>query len=529
MATSATEKATDTLARQLSQHIAAGFTGLWIETFDVEDALEVVRAIAERYRWLAMFWDMQQGLLMLTSQDASVPNARGLAEALKAVLEVKSLDYLAEEGGEVRVLVTENLHLLLGNDQPPAVKQAVLNALRTYREHQTFLINISPCSSIPLELEKRFAVLDLALPDLEERRHVAASRYEGEFNAANADAPELVQRGLEAAAGLTRLECDDAFSLSIVQGKPFQPEPIWRYKVQTVRKSGILSIHDGKETFADIGGLKALKEFCLRSLQPKVDCVARAKGVALLGVPGTGKSAVAKALGNETGRPTIMMDLGSMMGSLLGQSEANMRRALRIVDACAPCILFIDEIEKAISGNESSGRTDGGTTSRMFGTFLTWLNDHTSDVFIVATMNSVEHLPPEFLRAERFDGVFFVDFPSVEQQQEIWDIYLRRYRIPQQPLPQPQDPWTGAEIQTCCRLAHLLDISLEQAAQNVVPIYRSYSERISSLRKWASSRCLCAERGGPYRGSDGAGMLATSPNAKPTKRSPRPFPKHLEN
>src|SRR5690606_27641059 len=180
----------------------------------------------------------------------------------------------------------------------------------------------------------------------------------------------------------------------------------------------------------------------------------------------------------------------------------NMRRALRIVDACAPCVLFIDEIEKAVSGSESSGRSDGGTTSRMFGTFLTWLNDHTSDVFIVATMNSVEHLPPEFLRAERFDGVFFVDFPSVEQQQEIWNIYLRHYKIPRQRLPKPQDPWTGAEIQTCCRLAHLLDVPLEQAARNVVPIFRSYKERIAHLRSWASERCLCAESGGPYRGPD---------------------------
>ena len=155
----------------------------------------------------------------------------------------------------------------------------------------------------------------------------------------------------------------------------------------------------------------------------------RPRGVMLLGVPGTGKSAFAKALGNETGRPTLVLDIGALMGSLVGQSEQNIRQALNIVDAMAPCVVFIDEAEKAFSGVSSSGQTDSGVSARLFGTFLSWLNDHTSDVFTVCTCNDISKLPPEFSRAERFDGVFFLDLPGEQQKKMIWQLYLGLYDL----------------------------------------------------------------------------------------------------
>ena len=163
----------------------------------------------------------------------------------------------------------------------------------------------------------------------------------------------------------------------------------------------------------------------------------------------------------------------------------------------APCVAMIDEVEKAFAGASGSG--DSGVTSRMFGTFLSWLNDHESDVFVVCTANDVSKLPPEFGRSERFDGLFFLDLPSDEEKALIWLIYLDLYEINRdQQMPVDTD-WTGAEIKACCRLSALLDVPLVQAAQNVVPVAITAAESVERLRTWASGRCLSAQQPGLYQ------------------------------
>ena len=229
----------------------------------------------------------------------------------------------------------------------------------------------------------------------------------------------------------------------------------------------------------------------------------RPRGVLLLSPPGCGKSQFAKALGNETGRPTVVLDVGALLGSLVGQSESNIRAALKLADAMAPCVLFCDEIEKALAGATSSGQTDSGVTARVFGSLLTWLNDHESDVFFVGTCNDASKLPPEFARAERFDGVFFVDLPGREQKDAIWGIYTRHYGLDAKQARPDDTNWTGAEIKSCCRLASLLDVPLIQAAQNVVPVAVTAGDKIEALRQWASGRCLSADRVGVYSRTDG--------------------------
>ena len=180
--------------------------------------------------------------------------------------------------------------------------------------------------------------------------------------------------------------------------------------------------------------------------------------ISWLSPPGCGKSEFCKALGKEVGRPVLQLDVGSLMGSLVGQSEERTRQALQIIDAMAPCVLMIDEAEKAFSGVGGSGSNDSGVSSRMFGTFLSWLNDHESDVFVVCTSNDASKLPPEFSRSERFDGVFFVDLPGRQQKDTIWSLYLELFSLdPEQRKPADEN-WTGAEIRACCRLAALLDV-----------------------------------------------------------------------
>ena len=351
---------------------------------------------------------------------------------------------------------------------------------------------------IPPELERLFVCINHELPDGAQLEDIARgiATEEGELP----DGLELV-RVLDAAAGLTRYEAEGAMSLSLVRHGHLEPSAIWQLKAQTLTKSGLLSLHSGHESFETLGGLASLKAFCLRALRQRAgnDSHVRARGVLLLGVPGTGKSAFAKSLGHKTGRPTLTLDVGALMGSLVGQTEQRTRQALDIVDRMQPAVLFIDEVEKALAGATGSGAADSGVSSRMFGTLLSWLNDHESDVFVVCTANDVSRLPPEFARCERFDAIFFLDLPGDTQRQSIWQLYLRQFQLEaSQRRPRDAD-WTGAEIRACARLAALLDVPLTEAAKNIVPVATTAAEAVERLRGWASGRCLSAEVPGIYQ------------------------------
>jgi SpoVK/Ycf46/Vps4 family AAA+-type ATPase len=174
------------------------------------------------------------------------------------------------------------------------------------------------------------------------------------------------------------------------------------------------------------------------------------------------------------------------------------RLSLALADAMAPCVLFYDEIEKGLAGASNSEQTDSDVTARVFGSLLTWFNDHESDVLFVGTCNDASKLPPEFARAERFDGVFFVDLPGLNQKNGIWSIYTRHYGRDAKQSKPDDTQWTGAEIKSCCRLAALLDVPLVQAAQIVVPVAVTAGDKIESLRQWASGRCLSTDRAGLY-------------------------------
>ena len=368
------------------------------------------------------------------------------------------------------------------------------------------MVILSPLIAIPTELEKLLVVVEHDLPDRTQLESIAQgiATQDGEIPVG-----EELGTVLDAAAGLTRFEAEGAFALSLVRHGHLAADSIWELKSQTLTKSGLLQLHRGSERFDTLGGLSGMKAFCLRSMhrQGHANPLKRPKGVLLLSPPGCGKSQFCKCLGTECGRPTLILDIGSLMGSLVGSTEANIRQALKIADAMSPCVVMVDEVEKALAGVASSGSTDSGVTARLFGTFLTWLNDRTSDCYVVCTCNDISKLPPEFSRSERFDGIWFLDLPGREQKDAIWDIYLRLFELdPDQTRPK-DDQWTGAEIRACCRLAAVLDIPLSAAALNVVPVAVTAAESVERLRQWASGRCLDAEAGGIYR-ANGASTFA---------------------
>jgi len=478
-----------TLSERLTENVRACFAGIWIQSHEHEDALLEIARLCHEEGWKLGTWDIDQGLRFSgRANDDAAESAS--ADPLAAV---RALGAMADDETP-SLLVLVNFHRFLSSAE---VVQAVSRQIVQGKNNRTFVVILSPVVQIPTELEKLIVCIEHELPDRAQIEEIArgVATEEGELPAG-----VKLQRVLDAACGLTRYEAEGAFSLSLARHGRVEPSSIWELKSQTLTKSGLLSLHRGGDSFSNLGGLESLKAFCLRALRPPNDGTRSVKprGVLLLGVPGTGKSAFCKALGNETGRPTLTLDVGALMGSLVGQTEERTRRALRIVDAMQPAVLFVDEVEKALSGVSGSGQTDSGVSARMFGSLLSWLNDHQSDVFVVCTANDVTKLPPEFCRAERFDGLFFLDLPGDEQKQAIWRMYLDLFGIEaDQRLPADQS-WTGAEIRACCRLAALLDVPLVQAAQNIVPVAITASESVERLRNWASGRCLSADKAGIY-------------------------------
>ena len=476
------------LTEQLADYVRACFTGIWIQSHEHEDALRDIARLCHEENWRLASWDIDRGL-RLPGQPPGSASAQG-GDPLAAI---RALNSLAGDDTSV-LLVLPNFHRLLNSAE---VVQALAHQIVSGKQNRTFVVVLSAIVQVPVELEKLFVVLDHDLPSREQLEQIARGIASGDGELPSGSELQTV---LDAASGLTRYEAEGAFSLSVTRHGRITNETLWELKSQTLRKSGLLQLHRGGTGFDSLGGLKALKAFCKRSLlQPgRNNPLKRPRGTLLLGVPGVGKSAFAKSLSAETGRPTLLLDVGALFGSLVGQSEQNMRQALKIADAMAPCILYLDEIEKGLSGVASSGQSDSGTSSRLFGTFLTWLNDHESEVYVIATCNDISKLPPEFSRAERFDGIFFLDLPGAAEKRVIWNLYLDLFEFDSdQPLPS-DDQWTGAEIRACCRLAALLDVPLKEAARQIVPVAITAAESVERLRTWATGRCLSAEQPGLY-------------------------------
>lgn len=475
------------LRKNLEEHVRAGFSGIWVQSHEHDEAVvEIARLCKDKTTdqraWHLLVWDMDRGL----SIDGSKPD--GVQDPLAPV---GALMNMPRNDG-TWILVLQNYHRVIDNLE---VIQRLANTISLGKAEGKHVVILSCEVKIPPELEKHFVVIDHELPN----RETLAEICEG-MELEHSDAC------LDAAAGLTRYEAEGAFALSSIRGKTkvVAPDTVWDIKAGALKKAGTLELHRGDEKFADLGGLDGVKEFCMQALTHGSE-TAKPRGILLLGVPGAGKSAFSKALGNEVGRPTITMDFGSLMGSLVGESEAKTRQALQVVDRMAPCILFCDEIEKGLSGASSDHNGDSGVSQRMFGTLLTWLNDHESDVFFIGTCNDIKQLTSvssgAFTRAERFDGIFFIDLPSEEQRRQIWQMYAKKYRLSGAETCDGVDgdhDWTGAEIKSCCRLAALLGISLVEASKMVVPVARTAGAQIANLREWADGKALDANRRGIY-------------------------------
>lgn len=479
------------LSDRLVELVRACFTGIFVESQEHEDAIAEIAHMCRENEWRFASWDIDAGLRIPSGGNSEIESGADPLAAIRATRSFASDDTAS-------IVVLRNFHRFLGSVE---IMQSLARQISEGRTSRTVYVILSPIIQLPVELENIFVIVEHPMPTRQQLREIAEGVATEDGELPSGDELETV---LDAAMGLTRLEAENAFGLSLVRDQVIRPDSIWELKANTLKKSGLIQLYKGEEDFASLGGLENLKTFCKRSLlqRNRDNPLKRPRGVLLLGVPGTGKSAFAKALGKETGRPILMLDIGALMGSLVGQTEQNVRRALQIADAMEPCILFVDEIEKALSGASGSGQSDSGVSSRMLGTLLSYMNDHTTNVYLIATCNDISRMPPELTRAERFDGIMFLDLPGRTQKDQIWEQYVSLFELDAKQKRPDDTNFTGAEIRSVCRLSSLLDMPLVQAAQNVVPIAVTANESVDRLRNWASGRCLNAETPGLYQPSN---------------------------
>jgi AAA+ superfamily predicted ATPase len=408
------------------------------------------------------------------------------------------------------ILLLEDFHPYMTENQPESIKR-LRNAAMGGNEHNKTLVLSQPFRLLPRELEKEVHIMELPYPTYEDLEVIFKNVCEA-YKIPVPDEPE--HDLIEAALGLTIMEARKAFSLAYIEsGKLTSAEVplIIREKENVIKKSGYLEYYHPKETIEDVGGVYNLKNWLnKRGLAFNKGAsdfgLTYPRGILLLGIPGTGKSLTAKAIGNLWHYPLLRLDMGKIFGGIVGESESNIRGALNIAEAIAPSILWIDEIEKAMSGMSSSGRSDGGTTSRVLGTFLTWMQEKNKPVFVVATANDISQLPPELLRKGRVDEIFFVDLPTQDEREEIIKIHLqKKKREPDDfdidKLAQKSKGFSGAELEEVVKEAlfrafdagrSLCDEDMLNAITKTFPLARTMHETISEMRRWAQSRAVAA-------------------------------------
>ncbi|MEY2830814.1 MAG: hypothetical protein RLZZ574_72 [Cyanobacteriota bacterium] len=411
---------------------------------------------------------------------------------------------IRQKGGGIYIF--KDLHPFLDG---PVIVRWLRDAIASFKGTDKVIILMSPLQTVPIELEKEVVVLDYPLPNLSELNQVLSERLAK--SRGNRLDTETREKLLKAALGLTKDEAEKVYRKAQVKaGKLTESEVeiVLSEKKQLIRRNGILEYIEEDETLNSVGGLEELKGWLTQRSNAFTERareygLPQPKGMLILGVPGCGKSLIAKTTSRLWGLPLLRLDMGRVYdGSTVGRSEANLRSALKTAESISPVILFIDELDKAFAGGGGSGDSDGGTSGRIFGSFLTWMQEKKSPVFVMATANRVERLPGEFLRKGRFDEIFFVDLPSSAEREDIFRIHLgkRRSEINRfdlEQLTKVSDGFSGAEIEQAIIAAmydafaqdrEFTQLDIIAAIKATLPLSRTMTEQVTALRDWARQR-----------------------------------------
>lgn len=450
----------------LKDYLKAGYPALCVLTQEPHRAEELL--VSEGWRFFA--WDCIQGIKDLNTQQI-------VEEQRDPVAAINWLNGLRDT-----VLIVHNLHLFL---EVPEIIQAIQNGITRWKSSGCALVIVCPSIVMKPEVEKLITIIDLPLPNDE-------SLFTLQIDMGKTVNVKPNRKASRAARGLTEFEAETAYALSLVKNGYFSTRVISQQKAQMIRKSKLMEFWPPTD-IKEVGGLEPLKGYLqsrLKAYEPD-SILPRPKGILLVGIPGTGKSLSSKAAASVLGWPLLKLDIGHLKNSLVGESERRIRQATQVIDAFGEAVIWIDEVEKGFAGSKNSGETDAGTSAGMLAHFLTWMQETQTSVLIMATANDVSKLPPEFMRAGRFDATFFVDLPTRPERQEIIKIINRRYRtdIPLS-LADSLQGYTGAEIEQLAKDS-LFD-GLDQALKALVPLSRTMKEQIDALRQWARTRARIA-------------------------------------
>ncbi len=421
-----------TISKSLTDYIKARYAVLVIESFEEERVLGELQGIAKAINHDLYIWNSTDGVTYANGSGASQEKTLDFTAALKFC------ENRAKEQGSRNIFVFCDADGYLNNKAPAANRRRLRDFAINIRKkgYVSNCIIIAPTFEITTDLQKEVTLIDFPLPSREEVKSIISAFLEQYKNVQgvtiNVD-NELLDKFVDASIGLTKLEIDNCLARALVSNRRIDASDlkgILAEKKQIIRKTGILEYIDSQLNLNDVGGLQTLKKW----LELRSHCfgdeamkfgVKPPKGVLLTGIPGCGKSLTAKCVATAWNMPLLRLDMGKIFQGVVGSSESNIRLALKTAEAISPSILWIDEIEKGLSG-ASGGGGDGGTSVRVFGTLLTWMQEKTSPVFVFATANNINGLPPELLRKGRFDEIFFVDFPSSEERKKILEIHISK-------------------------------------------------------------------------------------------------------
>lgn len=441
---------------KLANLLNAGFPLIYIPSYEEDRVVASIRQIIADPELVRIprdvyTWTQTNGILASDSKKADTstqePNA--------------ALEQISQHPDNA-VFILKDFHIYFGADRHARPDYSAIRKLRDIipelESSRKTIIFLAPQLVIPCDLEKDISVLEYPLPTAEEIDTMLdglTARLKPEnIHLTKVEKQELVR----AALGLTLQEAENAFCRAIVHYRGLDHRAlsiIYDEKNQVVRKTGVLEFIKSDLGIDDIGGLENLKKWLIKrnhSWQDRAKCynLPSPKGVLITGVPGCGKSLTAKAMSAIWNLPLLKLDIGKIFGGLVGSSEENMRKAISTAEAVAPSILWVDEIEKGFSGIQSSG--DSGTSARVFGTFLTWMQEKTAPVFVIATSNNINCMPPELLRKGRFDEIFFVDLPTAKEREKIFRLHLNK-RLSNSTISHEVDP----KSEICEELASLTE------------------------------------------------------------------------
>lgn len=537
--TETTQTVVSAQAQQTVSYLKAGYPLLVMVTAEESRAeLEIKRAARECGRRVAV-WSHTDGMTIFSGKDFDkVRKDDNLVDPVKMLTQIRK----DNENDVLHVLL--DLHAFY---KSPKVVRLLRDISRDFKNKGQTAIILTPINELPPELDREAVIIDFDLPN---RDHISdiwkllyshnrkllenrTAEMEADWIEDGKISDDEVDRLITAAMGLTSVEAENAFSKAVVEtltldsGEYSISERVMKEKSNAIKKSGVLEYFEPEEKADDIGGLKMLKKWMgVRSMafskKAREFGLPHPKGILLVGLPGCGKSLTAKAAANILNVPFIRFDISRVFGGVVGQSERQMREALQTIERIGQCVVWIDEAEKAFAGVGGGGSHDSGVTKRVFGNFLTWMQEKKEASFVVMTVNNIDAIAqscPEMLRKGRFDEIFFVGLPSEKEREQIFDIHIRKNgRDPKKfdlkKLAKASDKFSGAEIETSVieglyaafyKDRELKNEDIIASIKSTNPLAKTQSGPLDNMKMWAEANAVNASANGDEKSTDHAG------------------------